>query len=218
MNKDPKKKSPGKAAPAPVRVAKARGPKARIQWDAIERAYVEGEDGQEGGRTFPSMNDLAKRFSIAVSSISRQAKLPDSSGKTWDDKRHAFLDQLNTKRNTALVEQIVNKEVAFRDKSLSVAELLVAHCSAVLTRGLRKDGEGRLVSVLPPDTISKIGGALKNAQAVGLVAMDRPEDGKSDAGDTSDWTLMRLHRAGKLPGPAKGPDTKPTMKEEAHES
>lgn len=181
-----------------AKLKKAKRPtKKVVPWEQVEALFVLGEDGPaDGSRFYPSQSDLARRFGISPGTVSEKAKEPDANGKTWAEKKNSHLHAVQAKTSEAVAEKIVGQEVAFREMTLLGAQLAAQHCLAQLHRGLRKDSEGRGVSTLPADSITKLTGALRKAQETGLVAMDRPADGGPASADESDWTLMRKVRAG----------------------
>lgn len=201
MTRAPKAKGKAKAPKALKTVQKvAESSRRPHNWDLIAADYIEGiEPGDGQPRFFPSQRDLVRKWKCSPAAVSKQARIKDANGKDWDQRREDFQKAYREKRQAVVVEHLVSKEAAFRELTLAGADLVVRHCVAHLHRGLYIR-EGKPVSALPPDTLSKLSASLKNAQATGLVSIASDEEGKDPEGG-SDWTKMRQVRAGLLPVP-----------------
>ncbi len=168
----------------------------KYDWQAIEAAFVTGLSRNGNAPEFLTTTELGKHFSVPASTISERANANDDNNKTWYNKREAFLTEFKRERDTKIAEQIADQEVSFRDETLSASRTIVQHVKNQLNTGLREDSEGDTISRLSPDNLGKLANALRKAQEVGLVAMDRGKDGPTGEEEEDDWTLMRRVRAG----------------------
>ena len=189
--------------PVPVKAMR----RTKHPWDVLRNLFVHGEEAQlpqprAAGltrRTWPSTGDLAARFSITPPRVSERA-----AEHGWYKARDDFKAKWEAEVDSKLAVQLAGQEVKFRALTLEGASRIVNQAVKALA------------SNQSPETLLKLSTALKRAQEVGLVAMDRPANGPDSFQQAEDdWTLMRLARAGRAqghPGPAGIQSTQSTVR------
>lgn len=126
----------------------------KYDWAKIEKEYVEGIVNEEGNVIYPSMPDLAKKYSCALSTVGRRASLGQ-----WSVKRERFANKVGKERQGKKTETLSDEAAKF---DLS--------CFNISQGGVEKV-KGLLEGCTKPGDFAALTKALKDLQAVAKTAI-----------------------------------------------
>ena len=115
------------------------------KWIEIRNAYVQGNENEQGQRTYPSLETLAKANGIHWNTIHRKSKL-----ENWKDERAIFETKMIQDSDSKKRKEIINQSVQFDLDSLRLARSLQATIANVLTEDNQKAQELRQRKQLDP--------------------------------------------------------------------
>lgn len=140
--------------PKSNQVAKARN------WALVKAAYVEGYE-RDGVRVVePLLDDVAKKFGIPLSTVRKR-----SMTEKWTDERHLFQKRLEEAKREKTTEVLASKGAEFDALSLRNADKKLRMIERMIDRA-EKNNDG-----FTPGQVRALAGALKDAQAVGRLAL-----------------------------------------------
>ena len=134
--------------------------KIKHDWPAIKAEYVEGIVDADGNRSFPFMEDLAKKYGVAGPSVRRK-----SAKDGWLHERYAFVTKVEQARKEKKSDKLATKGAEFDIKCLKVAEVGVSH----VARHFQLAAEAK--KPVPAGELAQLTQALKNAQQIGRLAL-----------------------------------------------
>ena len=175
-------------------------------WIEIRIAYVQGNENEQGQRTYPSLETLAKANGIHWNTIHRKSKL-----ENWKDERAIFETKMIQDSDSKKRKEIINQSVQFDLDSLRLARSLQATIANVLTEDNQKAQEVRQrkqldpkrqltlrqtdpIDLLKASEINSLSMALEKAQKVGRLAFGESTENANITTNTE--TISReLHEA-----------------------
>ncbi len=123
-----------------------------IDWLAIERLYVQGEDkpradGSGVDRIFPGYSDLAARFGLEYSSVANRGRKG-----AWPEQRTAYEAEVRRETQRKTVETLSSRLATLNEQALETNALLIKEVRYALSRkqALRGDPPPGYVPSLPP--------------------------------------------------------------------
>lgn len=142
----------------------------RVNWQAIEKEYVEGIV-VDGVRKYPSQPDLCERYGLSTGTVGKKA-----SADQWRVKREIFASKLREAVQEKTIETISDEASNFDLLCFNTA----ADAIRVLSEKVENASRGSDI-----DDLNKLSGALKNFQAVARVALGLPTDISKTSGSLS---------------------------------
>lgn len=134
-------------------------------WIAIKAAYVEGYE-KDGVRVIePTLDDVAARHNVPISTIRKV-----SMKERWKDERQLFQHRLEEAKRAKSTEVLASKGAEFDALSLRVAEKKLKMIERIIDKA-EKAGD-----TLTPNQIQALAGGLKQGQYVGRLVMGDSTD------------------------------------------
>lgn len=133
----------------------------RVNWQAIEKEYVEGIV-IDGVRKYPSQPELCEKHGLSTGAVGKKA-----SADQWKVKREIFSSKLREAVQEKTIETISDEASQF--------DLLCFNTSADAIKVLREKVESASRGS-DIDDINKLSAALKNFQSVARIALGLPTD------------------------------------------
>ncbi|MEI6416033.1 MAG: hypothetical protein WCP34_17490 [Pseudomonadota bacterium] len=163
-------------------------------WDEIEAIYVRGENQKMlglSGKTelvheWPTQAALARDYGVREEQVSKRFARPGLDGLTAHQRQAAFRVNYQQQLDDNFLVEFAGREIRLRKATLALAELALCQIAQELTKPQGADALLKLMT------------AVRRAQEIGMVALNRPaEESKEEAVlGTDDWTLMREIRRG----------------------
>lgn len=147
--------------------------KRRNDWHAIKAAYVEGTEGPDGKRIYPTLEELAKKHGLHVTSLRKK-----SAADEWQHERNLFATRVADARQEKKVELLSAKGAEIDARALKVAETGLALCQtqlAALAKAAVMGGDEAKLR-LPTGAIEALSKSLVNFQRAARLAIGDPTD------------------------------------------
>lgn len=136
-------------------------------WIAIKAAYVEGYEADGVRMIEPTLDNVAAKFGVPVSTI-RKVSMKEK----WADERQLFQKRLEEAKRAKSTEVLASKGAEFDALSLRVAEKIFKN----LERRIDKSLAERDAVDVTPNQVAQIAAAAKSAQHVGRLVMGDSTD------------------------------------------
>ena len=129
-------------------------------WLPVKAAFVEGYDRDGVRFAEPQLGDIAAKFGIPLSTIRKRSMI-----EKWAEERQLFQKRLEDARRERTTEVLASKGAEFDALSLRNADKKLRMIERMIDRA-EKSGDG-----FTPGQVRALAGALKDAQAVGRLAL-----------------------------------------------
>ena len=131
--------------------------------------YVQGIDNEEGAKNMPTLDELAKKYKVAKSTLYRVAKK-----EAWKVDRERFQIQYMAKLDKERVKNLHEESIKFDTTSLNIAKsLMVTVGQAINTNALDKQ-QGK--KGLPPNQLNALANTAIQAQRLAKLALGEATD------------------------------------------
>ena len=130
----------------------------------IRNEFVQGNQDQEGNRTFPKVEDLVKKFSVAQSTLYRV-----SQKENWKIERERFQETLRAKLDKQRVKDLTEESKKIDKESIYLAKSIMKTVSKSLRTNdeVMEDGKKGMI----PSQLNALANAALNAQKIAKLAL-----------------------------------------------
>lgn len=155
-------------------------------YDPIKEDYVEGVLTDDNKITWPTLEDLAKKYDISISTLRKT-----SAKYAWTRQKNAFRADLERKRQETKQDLIAEAAAQFDRKIFKVAETGLRHIQGhfLVAQEQFIKSEGR--NPMPLSRLTKLAIALEKYQKIGRLALGEATD---LAGGTDRYESFQLIR------------------------
>lgn len=129
-------------------------------WAPVKAAFVEGYECDGVRLTEPQLGDVATKFGIPLSTVKKRSMI-----EKWTEERQLFQKRLEEAKREKTTEVLASKGAEFDALSLRNADKKLRMIERMIDRA-EKIGDG-----FTPAQVRSLAGALKDAQAVGRLAL-----------------------------------------------
>ena len=120
---------------------------ARYDWERIRIEYVQGRENGEGLLERPTLEALAKEYSIPPGTVRNRAHR-----EGWVEERHVFVTELLQKTREKTLEQLAEKATQLDAQALGVARAMLVMAARKLNLSL----EGNDLSLADQERLMRI--------------------------------------------------------------
>jgi hypothetical protein len=134
--------------------------------EKIRELFVQGFEDDSGNRTYPTIDELSKKFNIPAITLYRKSK---SNG--WKNQKDLFTQNLQIEIDQAKQKKLANEAKEFDSNSLKIAKALQSEIVALLQKSNQQRKQGINKPYFSPSALNSLGMALQTCQRVGRLAL-----------------------------------------------
>tara|TARA_B100001057_G_C22862547_1_gene955143 strand:+ start:673 stop:1215 length:543 start_codon:yes stop_codon:yes gene_type:complete len=134
--------------------------------EEIRELFVQGFEDDSGNRTYPTIDELAKKFNIPAITLYRKSK---SNG--WKNQKNLFTQNLQIEIDQAKQKIIAKEAKEFDSNSLKIAKALQSEIVGLLQQSNKRRKQGIEAPYFSPSALNSLGMALHTCQRVGRLAL-----------------------------------------------
>ena len=132
--------------------------------EQIRNEFVQGTVDEDGNRTYPKIEDLIKKFSVAKSTLYRVAQ-----NEEWKISRERFQKELQTKLDNERIKNLTEENKKIDITSINLAKALMATVGQGIRRNTEEINQGNLG--LPPTQLNALANTALTAQKIAKLAL-----------------------------------------------
>lgn len=132
--------------------------------EKIRNLYVQGIDDEHGDRILYSLDELAKKFNIAQSTLYRNAK-----NESWKIERDRFQNEYQNKLDQERQKTLVKESRQFDQTAFNISKALMGQVGMTIRRAQEQDN-------FTPRMVKEIAEATYQIQRIGKLALGEPTE------------------------------------------
>ena len=139
----------------------------------IKTEFIEGYVDQEGGRVFPSIEQLAKRHDVSRATIYRYS---NPSKEDWQASKNRYQSQMKKEVEQNRLRDLVAESQTLDKNSLQIAQALLSRVGRKLARAMDGERQNPEFEGLSATELRELSHVAANAQKIGKLALGEAQE------------------------------------------